>query len=287
MEHKDILSEWRGRTAVLATMHSKEVVISPLIKEGLGIDVMVPANFNTDQFGTFTREVERAGDQLEAARKKARAAVECTGMDVGIASEGSFGSHPSLPFVPSSLEIVVLVDVKNDIEVVGHYRSSSVLVRGEAVRTPDEAVALAVAWGFPEQGIIVRGKEKSSASMYKELRTTEAVRAAAEELLSKWFCTSIFIETDMRAHRCPARRENIGQATADLIRNCKSLCPRCHIPGFVVTEVIKGLPCCSCGLATDLAKATVRSCKKCQHTVTLPIEQTSTAEPGECQWCNP
>jgi len=109
----------------------------------------------------------------------------------------------------------------------------------------------------------------------------------AEKLLSKWHITTVFIETDMRAHRCPQRMEGIKQATLDLINNCKSVCPKCNTPGFVITEVLKGLPCGECGLATDVAKETVRCCKKCSYSEIHPIENKTSAEPGECQWCNP
>jgi hypothetical protein len=62
------------RVGVLATMHQKERVIAPLLERELGIKVVVPQNFDTDAFGTFTREIKRPGDQLQAARLKAQKA---------------------------------------------------------------------------------------------------------------------------------------------------------------------------------------------------------------------
>jgi len=59
-----------NRVAVLATMHHKEKVIAPIIEQELGIKVIVPQDFDTDRFGTFTREVKRTGNQIEAARLK-------------------------------------------------------------------------------------------------------------------------------------------------------------------------------------------------------------------------
>ena len=287
MSHSDILSEWKKRTGVLATMHNKERVISPLLGKELGVAVTVPPNFNTDRFGTFTRDIKRAGNQLEAARKKAQAAMKLTGVDLGFSSEGSFGSHPSVPFVQSNLEIVVLFDAKNDLEIVGHYRTSNIRVRGQEVHTPEEAVKLACSWGFPEQGVILRQSEKSNRHIYKELVTVEDLRSMTEMLLSKWYIKTVFIETDMRAHRCPTRMDSIRQATIDLIKNCQSLCPKCSTPGFVITDVVKGLPCTGCGLATDLVKETVHSCKKCSYVENKPLENKTMAETRECQWCNP
>lgn len=286
MQKSNILNGWKQRVCVLATMHGKESVISPLLKERLGLEVIVPDNFNTDRFGTFTRDVRRVGNQLEAARRKAFVAMELTGADLGLASEGSFGMHPFVPFVSSNFEIVLLVDTKNDLEIVGHHRTSSVQVRGQEVRTPEEAVMAACSWGFPTQGVIVRQSEKSNKNIYKELTTVEAVRTVSKNLLSKWLVKSIFIETDMRAHRCPTRMDSIAQATSDLIKNCKSLCPKCNTPGFVITDVVKGLPCKACTLPTDLVKETIHSCKKCTYKENRPVEGKINAEPGECNWCN-
>lgn len=283
----DIFDYWKNRTAVLATMHDKESVISPILEEELGINVIVPTDFNTDRFGTFTNDVKRVGDQFEAARSKAQAAMKLTGIDLGFASEGSFGNHPAFSFIQSNLEIVMLVDTKNDLEIVGHFRTSNTPVRGQIVYTPEEAVRVALSWGFPTQGVILRQSETSNRHLYKEITTENDLRSTTEKLLSKWYIKSIYIQTDMRAHRCPKRMEGIRQATLDLIKNCKSVCPKCSTPGFVITDVVKGLRCSDCGLATDLVKETVRCCKKCSYQEIRPREDKSSAEPGECQWCNP
>lgn len=287
MTTSDILNEWKNRECVLATMHSKERVIAPQLEQELGVMVSVPRDFNTDRFGTFTREINRVGNQLEAARKKALAAMELTGFELGIASEGSFGSHPAIPFLPSNLEIVVLIDKRHDLEIIGHYRSNDVRVQGKDAKTPEEAMDIARSWGFPEQGVIVRLSEKSNGNIYKNIRTIDELGEVSRRLLSKWLVRSIFLETDMRAHRCPRRMESIKRATLDLIKNCKSICPNCDTPGFVITDTIKGLLCSHCNLPTDLVKETIHSCQKCNYKENKPVANKTYAEPGECQWCNP
>lgn len=287
MIDSDILRDWKERKCVLATMHQKERVISPQLKQELGIAATVPNDFNTDQFGTFTREIKRTGNQLEAARKKALAAMELSGFDLGIASEGSFGAHPSIPFIPSNLEIVVLIDTRHNLEIIGHYRSGDVRVQGQEVKTPEEATNIARSWGFPEQGVIVRLSEKSNRNIYKDIRTLDELEEVSRRLLSRWFVDSIFLETDMRAHRCPSRMESIKMATLDLIKNCKSICPNCDTPGFVITDTTKGLLCSHCNLPTDLVKETIHSCQRCHYKESRPVTDRAYAEPGECQWCNP
>lgn len=287
MTTSEILNDWKKRKCVLATMHNKENVISPQLELGLGITVTVPNDFNTDRFGTFTREIKRTGNQLEAARKKALAAMELTGFDLGIASEGSFGAHPAIPFLSSNLEIVVLIDSRNDLEIVGHYRSSDVRVQGQEVKTPEEAKTMARSWGFPDQGVIIRLSEKSNRNIHKDIRTIDEPEEVSERLLSKWFVRSIFLETDMRAHRCPGRMESIKMATLDLVKNCKSRCPKCTTPGFVITDTVKGLLCSHCNLPTDLVKETIYSCQKCHYKESRPVTDRTYSEPSECEWCNP
>lgn len=287
MKQSDILEDWKNRACVLATMHSKEKVISPIFFEELEMRPIVPKDFNTDRFGTFTRDTPRAGNQLEAARNKALAAMEHTGMDLALASEGSFGSHPSIPFLPSNLEIVVLLDKKNGLEIVGRHRTSGIKVSGQEVCTSAEALSVAQTWGFPNQGVIVRLSEKSNRYIHKEITTVAELEQISKKLLSGLFTKSIFIETDMRAHRCPTRLKSIEEATRDLVKNCLSLCLKCRTPGFVVTEAIKGLPCRGCGLPTELAAELIYSCQKCHYTESRILAGTEMADPGQCERCNP
>jgi len=268
-------------------MHQKEKVMGPILEKELGVNVVVPENFDTDRFGTFTKEVARAGNQLEAARSKALAAMKLLKCDLGVASEGSFGTHPSMPFIQSNLEIVLLLDLKNGLEIIGHHRSSEVKAKGKEVSSVDEAVKTALQWGFPLQGVIVRLSQKHKKHIYKEVRTLEELRRVSDKLLSKWLVKSIFLETDMRAHRSPARMKAIELATKDLVNNCQSFCPRCEAPGFVVTNTTKGLPCSNCHLPTDVIKEKVFKCNKCNHEEYQPITDREFADPAECERCNP
>jgi hypothetical protein len=63
-----MVQAFAGRLAVIATMHHKEQAIAPRLETALGVKTQVPANFNTDTLGTFTRDVNRPADQLTTAR---------------------------------------------------------------------------------------------------------------------------------------------------------------------------------------------------------------------------
>jgi hypothetical protein len=110
-------SFFEGRSAVLLTKHGKEQVIKPTLEKAVGVHVIIETGFNIDRFGTFTREIERPGSQLDTARLKAKKGMELTGLDIGLASEGSFGPHPVMPWVPWNVEIVLLVDQKEKLEI--------------------------------------------------------------------------------------------------------------------------------------------------------------------------
>ena len=127
---------FQGRKAVLATRHEKERVIAPIMLKECGVEVVVPDDFDTDQFGTFTRDIQRQGSQLEAARKKALTAMKQYGFDLGIASEGSFGADPHIPFIQTNTEVVILIDTKNNFEIVGYYRSPHIKVFERYVSSP-------------------------------------------------------------------------------------------------------------------------------------------------------
>ena len=39
-------------------MHKKEEVISPILEKELGIKIIIPEEFNSDRYGTFTGDIE-------------------------------------------------------------------------------------------------------------------------------------------------------------------------------------------------------------------------------------
>jgi hypothetical protein len=276
------------RTAVLATMHGKELVIAPIFEEQLGIQVVVSANFNTDRFGTFTGEIERTGTQIEAVRVKAQQALELTGEDLAIASEGSFGPHPSSPFIASNLEIVLLLDTRHDIEIVGTALSMETNYSHKAVRTLKEAKDFASKVGFPQHGLIVSATQQSSPQklifkgIVSEANLNEALQAVFEQ------SSTALIQTDMRAMHNPTRLKVIAEATRDLVTKVCSCCPQCGWPGFGITKRRIGLPCEWCLAPTELVLAVVSECKKCRYSIEQKYpEGKEFADPGRCLFCNP
>lgn len=276
------------RVAVLATMHGKEAAIAPLLQAELNVKTIVPANFDTDAFGTFTREVKRPGDQLMAARLKAQAAMQLLDQSLGLASEGSFGPHPAIPYLPCNRELVVLLDAVNDLEIVGQYFGTNTNYRHQVVTSLDAALSFAQQVGFPTHGLVVMptGQPSDSTAIVKGIVTKAALEQAVLQLLHRY--GSAHIETDMRAMFNPTRMQAIADATQDLIHKLRSCCPGCGTPGFEVRDRKPGLPCELCRTPTNLTLAAVYHCKKCNLTQQILYpEGIELADPAQCPYCNP
>jgi hypothetical protein len=284
----NVVSFFAGRQAAIATMHGKERAIAPLLEQHLGIATVLPANIDTDQFGTFTRDVARAGTLLDAARAKAREGMRLAGVDLGIASEGAFGPHPASPFLSLNTELVLLVDARHGLEIAGAHFATKTNHRQKTVRSPEEAMQFAQAIGFPQHALVVRRSEHDAQGMAKGVNTFAALEQHVAALLESSAGQSVFLETDMRAHTNPTRMENIRLAAEDLVKNALRACPDCNSPGFALSERKPGLPCEWCGRPTAGILADVYTCAQCgySHTVMHP-DGREHADAGHCERCNP
>lgn len=283
-------SLFANRIAVLATMHRKERAIAPILEPELGIKVIVPQDFNTDAFGTFTRETKRPGSQIETARLKAQKALELTGETLALASEGSFAPHPSIPFISSNREIVILLDRKHDLEIIGEEFSTDTNHSHMVVVNIEEAFEFAKKIGFPEHGLVVMFSQhpQGNKEVIKGIMTEEKLVEAVNFVFKNSPTGKAHLETDMRAMYNPIRMHNIAKATQDLVRKIKSLCPECSTPGFDVTRRIQGLPCAICHIPTPLTRAVIYQCQKCGFSQEKPFPNGSKyADPGQCTYCNP
>ncbi|AFY49054.1 hypothetical protein Nos7524_3256 [Nostoc sp. PCC 7524] len=281
---------FRDRAAVIATMHHKEKVIAPVLEQELGIKVVVPQNFNTDVFGTFTREVKRPGTQIAAARLKAEKALEITGTGLAIASEGNFAPHPLVPYIQANREIVILLDKVNDIEIIGEEFSTETNFNHQVVANLDEAYEFAHKVGFPEHGLVVWcGKSAhQGVEIIKGITTEQKLVESVKFALENSPDGQVQLETDMRALYNPTRMKNIEKATLNLIDKISSCCPRCHTPGFEITERIQGLLCEMCHMPTTLTYKVVYQCKKCDFSQEkLFPHGREFADPAQCMYCNP
>ncbi len=278
----------RNKMGVLATMHRKEQVIAPILEHSLGIQVIVPEGLNTDAFGTFTRDIQRPGDQLQAARLKIAAAIELTGLTLALASEGSFGPHPSIPFLACDREIVMLSDRDQRLELVGQTLSTQTNYRSQQITTVEAALAFAEKVGFPTHGLIAMptAQPALSDSIFKGITDSDQLLDIVGWLLKRY--DQAHLETDMRAMYNPTRMNVIAQATHQLISQFEHCCAQCGTPGFSPVEYKPGLPCAVCKQPTELALAAIYHCKMCDFSQVIDYPDGNTiADPAQCWYCNP
>ncbi len=267
-------------------MHQKERVVSPLLKSELELESVVCENLNTDLFGTFTGEIERINDPLETARQKCLRAMEISGYDLAIASEGSFGLHPTVFFVHADSEVVLLIDKKNKLEFVAREISTKTNFNGTEIKSYEELQEFAKSVLFPSHGLILRKSKDFKEDIYKGIQTEQELKRAYVALKDKY--GSVYAETDMRALYNPTRMSVIETAVKKLLAKIKTPCPKCNVPGFSVTGAKPGLTCENCGLPTRSTLLHILSCQSCGFTEEkLYPNGRFSEDPVYCDICNP
>jgi hypothetical protein len=275
-----------GRDMVIATKHEKEKVIAPILEKELGVKCIVPSDLDTDQFGTFSGEVERTDDPITAARKKCLLAIEQTNTSLAIASEGSFGPHPSLFFVPADEEFLLFMDCEQDLEIIVREVSTDTNFNRKEIKTVSELEEFAQLVQFPSHRLILQSNSDKGIEMMKGISDWSILKNEFERQLLK--ATSVLVETDMRAFCNPTRMKVIERAAVKLIDKINSVCPECQSPGFGIVEHREGLPCSWCGAPTRSILSYIYRCVKCDcvREVSNPNGKKE-EDPMYCDHCNP
>lgn len=275
-----------GRKLLIATKHAKESVIQPLFEKEFNVTCHTNTTFDTDILGTFSGEIERRFSTMETLRKKCLLAAQEEKFDLIVASEGSFGTHPTLFFAAADDKFMLFLDLKNNIEISSREISLETNFSGEEVNTSNQLLVFAEKALFPSHALILKSSEKNPEIIYKGIVQKEDLLNKFQELKSKF--SSVFVETDMRAHLNPTRMQVIQKATEKLVAKIKKTCPSCNFPGFDVEEIIKGLPCDNCGLPTKSTLALKYSCKNCDFKQEQKFPNNKKfEEPTFCDYCNP
>ena len=283
--HKQSI-EYRGEHIALLTKHGKEQVIAPRFAAALGACVTLVESYDTDQFGTFTRDIPRNGTQLDAARRKARKGMELTGLPLGVASEGAFCADPFAGMFPWNIELVLLIDDRINIEVCGIAQAPAHQHHG-TFSTREALDEFARKAAFPEHFLIVRPEREDDRRIRKDLCDWASLHQSFAWAKLQSSNGQVFVESDLRAHANPSRMHNICTATEDLIDRIKSRCPSCIAPGFSVVERIAGLPCEFCGAPTRETRAEQFACLLCAHQEIRNRAGLKQADASACNFCNP
>jgi hypothetical protein len=275
-----------GQKVIFATKHEKEVILAPLFEE-LGIS-LIPAKVDTDILGTFSGEVERAGTIRETLRAKLRLAIDQNvGARYFLASEGSFGPHPTLGWIPSDLESLMLFDSVEETEIYVEFLSTTTVHAEIEIGARDDFSAFLQRAQFPSHGLIVRPSD-SFDPIFRGLCSLHELQQALLDSFATSISGRVKILSDLRAHMNPTRRIAIAEAGKKLIEALKSFCPQCNYPGFRIVDGMPGLPCSACGAPSSLSKDVVWECPKCFYTnVSSRPDGVSSIGPESCDSCNP
>jgi len=277
---------YSGADVVLLTRHGKERVITPVLEDALGCRVRHESGYDTDLLGTFTRDMPRAGMQLEAVRKKARIGMQLSGLLRGLASEGSFGADPFAGIFSWNVEFVIFIDDERDLEVVGVAQGAANL--SHLLANDWAAVEVyAKRSGFAAHHLVVRPEGEVDPRMRKGIASWTELEAAFSWALAESENGRVFVEADLRAHANPTRMDNIRRAAEDLVKKLHAFCPVCSRPGFWIVGRLDGLPCEVCGSPTRETRAEVYGCPKCSHRESRERTDRKYADPSSCDYCNP
>ena len=277
---------FEGRRLIIATKHKKESIIAPLLEKHLGVQCFVSTDFDTDKLGTFTGEIERKNDALTTVRQKCLLAMEEYQCDLGIASEGSFGPHPSIFMAHADDEFLIFIDKKNNLEIIVRELSLDTNFNATTVNCFQNLVDLVKTVGFPEHGIILKNTKEEVPNVIKGIQSWELLEDSFHKLSA--INSQVVAETDMRAMYNPTRMKVIEKAAHKLVEKIKSLCPQCHVPGFGVVNIKSGLPCEWCGSPTNSTKSHIYKCQKCNfEQENMFPNNKKTEDPMFCDYCNP
>lgn len=275
-----------GQTVYLGTKHDKSIALAPHFEKiGMRCETV---EVDTDEFGTFTGEVERKGTVKETLRKKVGAVLKLKpDARFVLASEGSFGPHPFVGFIQSDHEVLLFFDKRTGLEIFAEELSTDTNHDEIEFRPRDDLQNFLERVKFPSHGIIVRPKGNSS-QVFKGLIDR---RALGQAIIDSFLVSSepkVILSTDMRASFNPSRMAVIGKAGEQLINRLTSFCPSCSVIGFGPCRAMIGLPCSHCGLATQVTKEIIYGCLSCHFEQTYPRpDGLKYADPAECDFCNP
>lgn len=275
-----------GAKALLSTKHQKGKIIAPHFSEFLSMSIE-EVYVDTDQLGTFSGEIERTGTAREVAIRKARLGIEESTCSLGIASEGTIGADPFIPFFNSDIEVLAFVDAELGIEIVESYRSYEIVALTRTVSSTDDLDEILVKADFPNHKLIVRTESKPINFCLKGITERHILIAAVEEGIRSDPFKRVVIESDLRAHCSPSRQKNIAETARKLAERISNQCPECSTPGWGIVTYLKGLPCQSCGeISTEAFKTEIYGCVKCAHQSEGKMLAAS-IDPSRCNWCNP
>lgn len=246
---------------------------------------------DTDQLGTFSGEVERKDNALKCAKRKCEWSLKNLGIKVefALASEGSFGPHPFIPFLPCDHEILYFIDRRQGFHLHLSYLTEKTNYRMETIVSLEALNTFAESAKFPSHALILRPNDRKIKNpIFKGLDSQSALEEAFRESQKHSSEGKVWVETDMRAHLNPSRMEVIRELAGKMADRLAMHCPKCYTSGWGKIRVGRGLECRWCRTETEMIKHEIFGCTKCNYEESIErSDGLKLADPDNCQYCNP
>ncbi len=280
------ISLFKDRALLIVTKHSKEQVLGPIFEKEYNLSYTIPSKFDTDTLGTFSGEIERKDNALDTLRSKCQMALEVEGLDLALATEGSFGNHPTVFFSPANDELIMLYDKKNNVEIVERIVSMETNFDAQEVNSFSQLEEFVNKIKFPSHAVIVKNSQHNWTKISKGIQDLQTLKTIFFDFTKDQ--SPCFVETDMRANYNPTRMHIIKEVGLKLVQKINTVCPNCQFPGFGVVRAEAGLLCNQCHLPTRSISAHIYQCNRCEYELKkkYPFEKT-TEDPMYCDFCNP
>lgn len=263
---------------LLSSKHLKEQILQPLF-DPFGVELIVNLDFDTDLYGTFCGTTPRLEEPKITVKEKCLAGMSFVNKRQGLASEGSFGTHPSSPFLSINEEWLIYIDLDQNLEVYG--RSTGMDICHQQLAYHENQLDTFLSHiQFGAQGLVL--KDAKNGEVIAKGITEYAHLMDLIQQHPKWT-----IETDLRAHMNPARKKNIALAGQDLLARMLRLCPQCAHPDFSVTRTSGLLHCSWCKSATLSYAFLESTCQKCLYKEKKKRPDRTLEDPQFCPHCNP
>ena len=282
----DKITLFKDRKLLIVTKHSKEEVLGPIFEKEYKVNIAIPSKFDTDSLGTFSGEIERKENAIDTLRSKCLIALDEEGLDLALATEGSFGNHPTVFFSAANDELIMLYDKQNNIEIVERVLSLETNFDAQEIHSFNQLEEFLNKIKFPSHAVIVKNRQQNWTKISKGIQNIETLKKIYYDFTKDQ--TSCFVETDMRAHYNPTRMKIIKEVGLKLVQKINTVCSNCQFPGFGVVRAEAGLLCSRCKMPTRSISAHIYQCKKCEFELIkkYPFEKT-TEDPMYCDFCNP
>ena len=275
---------YKDKFVLLASKHKKEQAIEPIFREKMGCNLCLE-DIDTDQFGTFTGEIRRPLSAYETCILKAKHAATEKKYVLSIASEGSFGPHPSNPFMPHAHEIMVFVDLENDWVIAEQLVTSNTNYNMMTIHQDTILDSFLESVHFPSHALTLQSGDRQHI-LEKGINSYHKLGDSLVLGFKKY--NELFIATDMRAMMNPTRMQTLAELAEKLAIRIMRSCPGCGIPGFGFKSVSGHLPCSLCGDDTKMYQYEDWGCIRCDYQEQRSRkDQLIVADPRYCDYCNP